>query len=84
MTGARYSTTSVLVDSPSKHRIDPAATLKQLRSRVLGGGRLLLDSLTAEELAAAQQLILRGEAEIVNEACRPYLLAKLDRIILPP
>jgi hypothetical protein len=45
---------------------------------------LLLDSLTAEELAAAQQLILGGEAEIVNEACRPYLLAKLDRIILSP
>ena len=72
------------MDMPDRDRHDPAATLEQLRSRVLGGGRLLLDRLTAEELAAAQQLILRGEAEIVNEACRPFLLAKLDRIILAP
>jgi len=70
--------------SQNKHQHDPAGTLKQLRSKVCDGGRLLLDSLTAEELAAAQQLIFAGEAEIVNEACRPYLLAKLDRIILPP
>ena len=41
-------------------------------------------SLAPEELAAAQQLISRGEAEIVNEACRPFRVAKLDRIILPP
>jgi hypothetical protein len=59
-------------------------TLKQLRARVLGGSYLLLDSLSDAELVAMQSLLLSDEAEIVNSACKPFLVAKLDRIILPP
>ena len=69
--------------SHSQHqREDPATTLKRLRKRVLGGGNLLLDSLTADELVAAQNLIFKDEAEIVLSACKPFLIAKLDRIII--
>ena len=59
-------------------------TLEQLRARVLGGGYLLLDSLNDEELVAMQSLLLSDEAEIINSACKPFLVAKLDRVILPP
>ncbi len=59
-------------------------TFEQLRARVLGGSYLLLDSLSDEELVAMQSLLLNGEAEIVNSACKPFLVAKLDRVILPP
>ena len=69
---------------PDKRQVDLDAIAKQLRSRVLSGSRLVLDSLTADELTAAQELIFSGEAEIINEACRPFLVAKLDRVILPP
>jgi hypothetical protein len=55
-----------------------------LRARVLGGGYLLLESLSEDELAAMQSLLLSGEAEIVNSACKPFLVARLDRVILPP
>jgi hypothetical protein len=72
-----------------RHRVDePAArggdTLERLRARVRGGGYLLLDSLDYDELVAMQSLLLSGEAEIVNSACKPFLVAKLDRVILPP
>lgn len=63
-------------------REDPVATLKRIRKRVLGGSRLLLDRLSADELAAAQKLIFADEAEIVSAACKPFLVAKLDRIII--
>ena len=63
-------------------REDPATTLKRLRKRVAGGSNVLVDSLTADELAAAQQLIFNDEAEIVLSACKPFLVAKLDRIII--
>lgn len=56
--------------------------LKRLRARVLGGGSMLLDTLTAEELAAAQEMIFKGEAEIVSAACKPFLVARLDRTII--
>jgi hypothetical protein len=59
-------------------------TLDQLRARVLGGSYLLLDSLSDAELTAMQSLLLSGEAEIINSACKPFLVAKLDRVILPP
>ena len=58
--------------------------LEQLRKRVRGGAYLLLDSLSDEELVAMQSLLLSGEAEIINSACKPFLVAKLDRVILPP
>ena len=72
-----------------RHRGDePAAsagdTLERLRARVRGGAYLLLDSLSDDELVAMQSLLLSGEAEIVNSACKPFLVAKLDRVILPP
>ena len=63
-------------------REDPATTLKRLRKRVLGGSYVLLDSMAADELAAAQNLIFKGEAEIVLSACKPFLVAKLDRVII--
>ena len=60
------------------------SVLDQLRKRVQDGGLLLLDSLNDAELQAMQSLLLSGEAEIVNSACKPFLVAKLDRVILPP
>ena len=63
-------------------REDPATTLKRLRKRVLGGSYVLLDSMAADELVAAQSLIFKGEAEIVLSACKPFLVAKLDRVII--
>lgn len=69
--------------SDSQHkRGDPATIRKQLRKRVLGGSNVLLDSMTADELAAAQEMIFQDEAEIVLSACKPFLVAKLDRIII--
>ena len=56
--------------------------LESLRKRVLGGSSLLLDSLTDEELIAMQELIFKDEAEIVSSACKPYLIAKLERTII--
>lgn len=72
--------------SNSDTKTDPRATdtLTRLRARVLGGSYLLLDTLSDEELVAMQALLMNGEAEIVNSACKPFLVAKLERIILPP
>jgi len=61
---------------------NPKVVLERLRKRVLGGGSLLLDSLTDEELVAMQELIFKDEAEIVSSACKPYLIAKLERTII--
>jgi hypothetical protein len=61
---------------------NPKVVLERLRKRVLGGGSLLLDSLTDEELVAMQDLIFKDEAEIVSSACKPYLIAKLERTII--
>ena len=61
---------------------NPADTLARLRGRIVGGSSLLLDSLTNEELVAMQELISKGEVEIVSSACKPFLIAKLDRIII--
>ena len=68
-------------------KIDSGAcgdAIEQLRARVIGGSYLLLDSLSDKELVAMQSLLLSGEAEIINSACKPFLIAKLDRFILPP
>lgn len=54
------------------------ANLKEMRSRIQGGARLLLDSLSNEELAAVQALIITGEAEIINEACKPFVIRVLS------
>ena len=63
---------------------DGDAVLQDLRDRVVGGAYLLLDKLTDQELVAMQTLLASGEAEIINSACKPFLVAKLDRVILPP
>ncbi|MDH3635673.1 MAG: hypothetical protein OES20_13320 [Gammaproteobacteria bacterium] len=61
---------------------NPKVVLERLRKKVLGGGSLLLDSLTDEELVAMQELIFKDEAEIVSSACKPFLIAKLERTII--
>jgi len=58
--------------------------LKQLRERVHGGGYILLDTLTEDELVAMQSLLFNQEAEIVNSACKPFLVARLDKFIISP
>lgn len=57
---------------------DPAKNLEALRARILGGGSLLLDQMSDGQLIAMQEMLFRGEAEIINSACKPYLIAKLD------
>ena len=61
---------------------NPEVVLEGLRKKVLGGSSLLLDSLTDEELIAMQKMIFKDEAEIVSSACKPYLIAKLERTII--
>ncbi len=55
---------------------DPVETLRKLRARVLGGGRPELDRLSADEMAAANEMIKKGEAEIASYACRLFLIAR--------
>jgi len=59
-------------------------TLERLRERVLGGGYILLDTLTEDDLVAMQSMLFNDEAEIINSACKPFLVAKLDKIIISP
>lgn len=56
---------------------DPNMALEDLRRRICGGARPLLDGLSNEELVAAHTLIREGEAEIINEACKPFLVRVL-------
>ncbi len=56
--------------------------LRRMRKIILGGGSLLLDQLGEDELEAMQTMLFDGEAEIINSACKPYLIAKLDRTII--
>ena len=57
--------------------IDPDIGLQDMRGRINGGARLLLDSLSEEELTAVHALIREGEAEIINEACKPFVVRVL-------
>jgi hypothetical protein len=68
-------------DTPRKDE-NPKVVFGRLRKRILGGSSLLLDSLTDEELVAMQELIFKDEDEIVSAACKPYLIAKLERTII--
>ena len=56
---------------------DPAVTLQRLRERVLGGGRPALEDLIGDEMAAANEMISKGEAEVVCTGCHLYLTATL-------
>lgn len=58
-------------------RSDPKIALMEMRRRIEGGSRLLLDSLGEDELAAVYALILEGKAEIICEACKPYVVRAL-------
>lgn len=58
---------------------DRATSERDMRARIFGGARLSLDGLSKEELEALQPLLLQGDAEIINEACRPYVVRKLPR-----
>ena len=57
--------------------IDPDIGLQDMRGRIHGGARLLLDSPSEEELTAVHALIREGEAEIINEACKPFVVRVL-------
>ena len=57
----------------------PAIAVEKMRRRLHGGARLLLDSLSKEELEALQPLFFEGDAEIISEACKPYVVRKLPR-----
>ena len=59
-----------------------AAALERVRKIILGGGSLLLDQLDDDELKKKKKMLFDGEAEIINSACKPYLIAKLDRNII--
>ncbi len=59
--------------------LHPKSNEEEMRRRIFGGSRLLLDSLTEDELVALQPMLLAGEAEIINEACKPYVVRKLPR-----
>ena len=50
---------------------------QDMRRRIQAGARLLLDSLSDEELVAVGALIREGEAEIINEACKPFVIRVL-------
>ena len=56
---------------------DPNIALEAMRNRINGGARMLLDSLSDEELVAAHALIREGKAEIINEACKPFVVRVL-------
>ncbi len=56
---------------------DPNIAVRDMRRRVYAGARLLLDSLSDEELVAAHALIREGGAEIISEACKPFLVRVL-------
>ncbi len=61
---------------------NPEVVLERLRRIVRGGGSLLIESLTEEELVAMQKLIFKDEAEITSSACKLNLVAKLERTII--
>ena len=61
---------------------NPITALENLRKKIEDGGRLLVEELTDEELVAMHELLLEGKAEIISLACRPYLSAKQDRVII--
>jgi len=57
--------------------------LERLRQRVLGGGRPALEDLVDDDMAAANEMISRGEAEVVCTGCHLYLTATLRNAPAP-
>ena len=56
---------------------DPVVVFEQLRRRIRRGGRPALEDLEGEEMAAANELISTGEAEVIHSGCHLYLTATL-------
>ncbi len=75
--GKPHETLSRPMSNRQSPQPDPAVMLEKLRARVLGGGRPVLDSLSADEMVAAHTMITAGEAEIASYSCRLFLIAKL-------
>ncbi len=66
-----------------QHKNENSITaFENLRKKIEDGSNLLVEQLTDEELVAMHELLLEGKAEIISLACRPYLSAKQDRIII--
>ena len=59
-------------------RVNPGDTLYFINNNA--EGKVLARAKV--ELAAAQEMIFREEAEIVLSACKPFLVAKLDRFVI--
>ena len=70
------------MSSRSRTDKNPASSLRRLRKKIEHGSRLLVEELTDDELAAMHTLLLEGEAEIISLACKPYLAARQDKIII--
>ncbi len=68
----------------NSHRQPRDSAIDALRKRVRGGAMIQLDTLDDAELAAMQALLFSDEAEIINSACKPFLVAKTGRVLLPP
>lgn len=56
----------------------PAEVMCELHGQILSGACPPLAHLSKEQMVAAQELILKGEAVIVSRACRPHLTARLQ------
>ena len=54
------------------------------RLRVNGGGYELLGSFTEDVLEAMQSMPINDEAAFANSVCKPFLIAKLDKLIIAP
>ena len=52
---------------------NPAEVLKEMRRLIYGGAKPRLDLLSRDELVAMAALINEGEAEIISEACKPFV-----------
>ncbi len=55
----------------------PKETLDKLKNQIGQGRRPSLETLTRDELAAAQTLITQGQAKIDQVNCRAFLVAVL-------
>ena len=62
--------------------VNRVTAVDNLWQKLQAGRQLLVEQLADEELSAMHELILEGKAEIVGLACRPYLSARQDRIII--
>ena len=70
------------MSSRSPENKDAISALEQLRRKIESGSNLLVEALTDEELEAMHELLLEGKAEIISQACRPYLSARQERFVI--